>query len=102
MSCQGQLELLRLLFTEALYDEHLSRVSSTISSRVCPEGQGFPWNSAPSLLPQKLLWDLRLLQSGVLAHAGLGLAAFSSPLCSGSLQKAFDPSLPLLGPMAKA
>lgn len=24
---QGQLELLRLLFTEALYDEHLSRVS---------------------------------------------------------------------------
>lgn len=25
--CQGQLELLRLLFTEALYDEQLSRVS---------------------------------------------------------------------------
>lgn len=71
MSFQGQLELLRLLFTEALYDEHLSRVSRAAPwlawehggtlhlapaplDHVCPEGQGFPWDSPHSLLSPKL------------------------------------------------
>lgn len=67
-----------------------------------PKARASPGTLPVPCFSQSSLWDLRRLQSGVLLQAGLGLAAFSSPFCSGSLQKAFDPSLPSLGPMAKA
>lgn len=62
LSCQGQLELLRLLFTEALYDEYLSRVSG----------------SAPSLLPPELPVAFKELQSEMFLQAAW--AQFLCPL----------------------
>lgn len=47
MSCQGQLELLRLLFTEALYDEYLSRVSGSASQIAQEHWPGLASPKAP-------------------------------------------------------
>lgn len=98
MSCQGQLELLRLLFTEALYDEYLSRVSGSAPQIAQERWPGLPlglcWFLASPKFPEAL-------QSKVLLQAA-GLSSFVCPFCSGSLQKAFGLSSPSLGPMAKA
>lgn len=66
VSCQGQLELLRLLFTEALYDEYLSRVSGSASQAAQEPWPGLPLGLCSFLASPELPVAFEALQSELL------------------------------------